>query len=684
MPANLMLASVMHAALANGPALPRVVVVADARAPAASAYAGAETVLDASALARPGAREDAAEALRGIAGLVVRDRRNLAQDLQLSSRGFGARASFGVRGVKLYVNGVPATAADGQGQLSHAVLDHVTRIEVLRGPVAALYGNAAGAVVRIEADPAAAPSRYAARTTASRDGWRASASAAARGERAAALVVASRLEHDGFRPQSSARRDQLDAVAGGRAGGYDWSATFNGLDQPEAQDPLGLTRAAFDANPDSTAPQALAFDTRKSVRQRQAGFAATRGDADAGHAFGVHGGSRAVVQYLSIPPAPQQSPTHAGGVIDLARDYAGIDARAWRRFAPGRYDATATVGVHLERLREQRRGYENFVGDALGRRGALRRDEHNATDASDLYARLDLALSPRWSALAGLRASALEFRSDDRYVREGNPDDSGRRDFSDTGAVLGLAWTPTADARWHLAWGEGFESPTANELAYRSDGSTGINAALEPARNRQLEAGLRIERARFTLSATAFRIDTDDEIATAANTGGRASFRNAGRTRRDGVEAEVDAQLGQRTRLRAALGWLDARFEDGFATPAGMVRAGHRLPGVPQRQAWLELRHEASDRLALGLVAEHVGRVFVDDLNRDAAASATTFDLYATRTWRFGATAVEASLRLANAADRRYAGSVIVNEGNGRYFEPAPGRRVHAAVAVAF
>lgn len=677
-----LIAGVLAAALSPGP-LPRVVVTADARRPDEAAFPSATTVLDEAALRRPGAREDVADALRGIAGVAVRDRRNHAQDLQLSVRGFGARGSFGVRGLKLYVGGVPATAADGQGQLSHALLDRATRIEVERGPVAALYGNAAGAVVRIEVDPGAWPHRYGLHAAANSDLWRASATAAAHGDRASALAVVSHFEADGFRPHAAARRDQLDAVASGRIGELEWRASANALDQPEAEDPLGLSRAAFDADPDATAPQALAFDTRKAVAQRQAGFALARRADGWDWTLGAYGGARDVEQYLAIPPGPQRSPTHAGGVIDLERRYGGIDARASRRFRVAGMAATATLGAHVERLDERRRGHENFVGDTLGVRGALRRDEDNDTDAADAYARLDLELSPRWQALAGVRRSALEFRSADRYVRAGNPDDSGARDFADTGAVAGLAFAPDPRTRWHFSWGEGFESPTANELAYRSDGASGLNATLGPSRNRQRELGVSHERDGVRLALHAFEIETDDEIVTATNQGGRATFRNAGSTRRHGVEAELDATLGS-LELRAAATWLDARFEDSFAAPAGVVPAGSRIPGVPRAQGWLELRRRTTGTLTLGAVAEYTGSVVVDDLARDRAGAAATLDLYVTRSWRAGVAAIEGSLRLANVADRRYAGSVIVNEANARYFEPAPGRTLLATIDVAF
>ena len=94
-------------------------------------------------------RVNISESLGGVPGLVANNRYNYAQDLQISIRGFGARASFGVRGVKLYQDGIPFTMPDGQGQTGSFALDTAKRIEVLRGPFAALYGNASGGVIQL-------------------------------------------------------------------------------------------------------------------------------------------------------------------------------------------------------------------------------------------------------------------------------------------------------------------------------------------------------------------------------------------------------------------------------------------------------------------------------------------------------------------------------------------------------
>src|SRR5688572_5432073 len=192
-------------------ALPEVQVTATRaphareRTPAAIALLGPQALRD--------ARRDAAlaEKLAAVPGVLARQRNNFAQDEQLTIRGFGARATFGIRGIRLFVDGVPATMPDGQGQVSHVNLGAAQRIEVLRGPFSALYGNAAGGVVQVfGADGRDAPGVHASLRLGS-DGMRRLGVRLAGGdERVDYRIDASRFSTDGYREHSRARRDSID------------------------------------------------------------------------------------------------------------------------------------------------------------------------------------------------------------------------------------------------------------------------------------------------------------------------------------------------------------------------------------------------------------------------------------------------------------------------------------------
>lgn len=642
---------------------------------------GSVSTLDAEAL-RDGQRQvNLSESLQRVPGFSALDRQNFAQDLQIQSRGFGARSTFGIRGIRLIVDGIPSSAADGQGQAAAFPLSSLDRVEVLRGPLALQYGNAAGGVIvgLSELDAPLGPSfdawfgsdrsrRASLRIDgggnddgSSDDAWRWRA-------------TGSSFATDGARPHGAARRHQFNAIG-------EWSmgenerlrAIYNGLRQPLAQDPLGLTRDAFARDPDGTDAVASAFDTRKTVREDQFGVDWRRERPGAVELRATaYRTDRAVTQYLAVPAAAQSAPGSAGGVIDLHRLSTGIDAAARWRGDRGSF----ALGVEAVRLDEDRRGFENFVGSRLGVRGRLRRDENNRVDVVDLYASADYGFAEDWTALSGVRRSRLRFDSEDRYLVNG--DDSGGTRDANTALSFGVV-RAFASGEAYASYGRGFETPTLNEMAYRPDGAPGFNRDLEASRNHAYELGLRWRSADASrrIEMALYRVDGEGEIVPALNRGGRASFANAGATRREGIEFGASGDLGAHWRYAVAASWIDARFVETFAFVAQnqtrVVAAGNRIPGVPRSDVFVELEWRSDDgRWSSALESRLVGAIAVDDRNTDAAERHARVAWRGQ--WRAHDSGWHAFWRIDNLFDRRYAGSVIVNEANGRYFEPGAGR----------
>ena len=611
------------------------------------------------------------ETLPALPGVVANNRQNYAQDLQISIRGFGARSTFGVRGIRVIVDGIPATLPDGQGQFSHVDLQSAERIEVLRGPFSALYGNSSGGVINVfTATPSGAHEGRTHVMFGSDGTWRIGHSGGMAAGPFAATVSASRFETDGYREHSAARRDTLNAkLRLDLSPRTSLTLVGNAMDMPEVQDPLGLTRAQFERDPRSVDPVALQFDTRKSVDQAQAGATLehTFGGAHAIRAT-AYGGQRGTQQYQAIPTGPQNNPLHPGGVIDLARAYSGLDARwTWNAQLGGRA-FSLVAGASLDRLDEDRRGFQNFVGSAVGILGALRRDEDNRVTDTGYYAQAEWEFAPAWRLLAGVRTSRVQFRSEDRYVTAANPDDSGSVSFRATTPVAGINWRVAPGLSVYAAAGRGFETPTTNELAYRTGGQTGLNFDLQPAKSDNVELGTKLASNGWRATVAVFRIATENEIVVQSNIGGRTTFRNAGQTRREGIELQAEREWS-RFGITASATWLDAMYREGFAG-----NAGNRIPGIPRETAWLELRWRPADAWMAALETRHAGRVHVNDANIDTAPAYTAASLRLQYTHRAGRFVMRPFLRVDNIADRRYAGSVIVNEGNSRFFEPAPGR----------
>jgi len=628
-----------------------------------------------------------AESLGGVPGLLARDRQNYAQDVQVSVRGFGARSTFGIRGVRLYVDGIPATLPDGQGQVSHVDLSSAQRIEILRGPFSALYGNSSGGVIEVTSAEGSGPptldfgyaagSDQALRTNLQLQG--------AAGE-FGYLADVNHFETDGYREHSAVRREigNLKLTWQPAGGGSKLTVVANSVDTPEAQDPLGLTRDQFNANPRSVDPVAIDFNTRKSFDQTQLGATYEQSlGASQRLQLMAYGGSRHTEQFQAIPVGPQGSPTHPGGVIDLARDYSGADLR-WtldQRLTLMPYAIVA--GVSFDGLDEHRRGYENFIGDTLGVKGGLRRDEDNRSTAFDQYVQATLRPRADWRFDAGVRHSVVKVKSRDHYIVGPNGDDSGSTDFSATTPVASVMYLASETLHVYASAGRGFETPTLNELAYRSDGSAGLNTGLKAARSNNLEFGVKWKPAEGqALNAALFMVRTTDEIVTQTNLGGRASFQNAGKTRRDGVEIGWSAKLAGDWKAQASLTWLDAKYDESFTTcaappcntPTLVIPAGNRLPGVARTSGYAALRWAPPEGWQAGVEVRALSDVKVNDLNSDAAAGFGLASASVGYRVQRGPWAFNGFVRADNLFDRNYAGSVIVNEGNGRFFEPAPGR----------
>lgn len=650
-------------------------------------------VVPADQLRRGGPGINLSEMLTAVPGVLARERENYAQDLQVSIRGFGSRATFGIRGIRVLQDGFPVTMPDGQGQASNLDLGGLDRIEVLRGPFSALYGNAAGGVLQVfSARGADDPGLRSGLAAGAAGLWRLSSNLrGARGQLDYNLD-AMHFRTDGYRAHSAAQRDLFNAKLEWKPGArVAVGVLANALSAPMAEDPLGLTDAQWRADPRRAAPAALAFNTRKSLQHRMLGIDVRLGsgsDGDTQLRLMAYGGTRGVLQFLAVPTAAQANPLGGGGVVELASHFAGTELRwtAHGQFAGGPLDAV--VGLATDRQRQHRRGYENFLGTRLGVRGALRRDQRDTVGDVDQYAQLDWRPQPRLGVLLGLRHGVVRFDSEDQYIVRGNPDDSGQRRFASTTPVAGVNWRLRSGGTLYLSAGRGMETPTFDELAYRPDASAGLNFLLRAADSRSVEIGARAAgQARVQWQAALFRADTEAELVVATNAGGRSAFQNAGRARRQGIEFAAHAPLARQWTGRLAWTWLDARYRDGFLTcsaspcraPVQPVAAGTPLPGLPRSQLFGSLEWQGARGLAAVLSVQAIGAVSASNSGAARAPRYAVFDLELSRASRRPGLP-SASLRLANLLDRHYVGSVIVNEANGRYFEPAPGRSLMLAL----
>ena len=623
------------------------------------------------------------ESLPRVPGIVVQNRQNYSQDLQISSRGFGARTQFGVRGVRLYADGIPATSPDGQGQTSNFDLGSAERIEVMRGPFSTLYGNASGGVIQIftengPPEPTLSPSVAAGSYGTLRYGLKYGGQA----DGVNYLMAASRFNTDGYRDHSGAEKDLVNAKFGFRPDAETRvNLIVNSVAQP-AQDPAGLRRDQLEQNPRQVDPSVLQFNTRKNVRQDQAGTTLERRlSASDSVRFAFYGGARQVEQFLAIPLAAQNAATSSGAVVNLDRDYYGLDLRWTRATRLADLPFTFTVGSDYDYQKERRRGYINNNGSL----GALKRDENDSVHSAAVYAQGEWKFAPDWSAHAGIRHTDVSFYSRDYFIVPAttNGDDSGRISFNNTSPAAGLVYQVSPELNLYGNVGKGFETPTFAELAYQNNNVTGLNFALRPSTSVNTELGVKVfPRSGLRLNFAVFHIETHNEIVVDTATGGRNTFKNAGRTTRDGAEWLWAARVFDSVDLLAALAFVDARYRDDFTSSGVTTSAGNYIPGVPRRTAYGEARWAPPGRgFSTALEVRYSDRIFTSDANSEWAYPYTVINWRIVFDQRVGGWRVSEFLRVDNLFDKSYTGSVIVGDTNRRFFEPAPPRNYLAGIS---
>lgn len=627
-------------------------------------------------------RVNLSESLGAVPGLQVQNRQNYAQDLQLSIRGFGSRSTYGVRGLRIYVDGIPATMPDGQGQTSNIDIGSVDTIEVLRGPFSALYGNSSGGVINVTSQTGTQPPTVEASSYYGSFGtWHYGMKATGvvgDGSHAGDVdytVSTNRFTTHGYRDHSGARKNLANARLGVRINDVSkLTLLLNSVDI-KANDAGGLTADEWRDNPRQS-PRGDQYNTRKNTRQTQAGLRYERQlSAQDDLSVMMYAGERETTQFQSIPRTPQLKPSHAGGVIDLTRHYQGIDTRLTHRgelLVP----VTLTAGLDYENMSERRKGYENFVmvngAPQYGEQGALRRNERNLMWNIDPYLQTQWQLTDKLSLDAGVRYSSVWFDSNDYYITPGNGDDSGDASYHKWLPAGSLKYALTDAWNVYLSAGRGFETPTINELSYRSDNQSGLNFGLKPSTNDTVEIGSKTRLGNGLLTAALFQTNTDNEIVVDSSSGGRTSYKNAGKTRRQGMELGLDQQFGESWRLKAAWTWLDATYRTNVCDDASCN--GNRIPGIARNMGYASFGYQPEQGWYAGSDIRYMSDIMANDENTAKAPSWTVVGLTTGYKWSYGRMDMDLFGRVDNLFDREYVGSVIVNESNGRYYEPAPGR----------
>jgi iron complex outermembrane recepter protein len=646
-------------------------------------------VLDRSEIQRGQLTIGVDEALNNLPGVVVANRYNFSLDQRISIRGFGSRSNFGVRGLKVLLDGVPQTLPDGQSQLTNVDFADIDRAEVLKGASSSLYGNGSGGVISFRTERAA-PGPFAQRVRVQggdgkRDGdgfykWQSWTSA--RSGNVSGTLSVSQFKADGFRQHSAAEFRQLNLGVDYAASGTTLATMRLGLaDNPKAENPGALTPAEFSVNPDSAGANNIRRGADKDAQQHQLAFGVRHFDA-AGNEYEatVFGLLRYLANPLAAPPPTGVTPT-SGTYVDIDRAVGGARAAFNRRFGTLPQSPRLTAGVDLQRMRDNRR---NFRSEAGAPTSEVLLDQREKVTEFGPFTQLQWSPTSQWLLSGGLRYDWVQFDLADRLLTDG--DDSGSRTMAALSGNVGVSWSIGDQFVPYANISTSFETPTTTELVNKPDGTGGINPGLEPQRAVNYEVGARGQPVpAISYSVALFLGRVSDAIVQQAEVGGRAFFRNAGKTHNDGAEVGLSVMPVTGLRLNGAYTYAHYRFAD-YVLADGTVLDGNRLPGVPEHFWRLGLRTSLPS--AFYLDADHTisSSVVADDANTtyvDAWGAGVT-NLRVGWIGQVGLMEIAPFLGVNNLWDRRYVGSVTLNGLFGRVLEPAPRRVLYVGTQVGY
>ncbi len=621
------------------------------------------------------------ESLIRVPGITAQNRNNQAQDPQISSRGFGSRSAFGVRGVRVYVDGIPLTMPDGQGQPGVVDLSAIKSVEVMRGPFSALYGNSSGGVIQMFTEDA--PEKPEVGGTimfGSYNTKRQILNATGTADGVEYLFNASNFETDGYREHNSGKKEQATAKFKFHLSDDTKLTTLvNWFDQT-AQDPLGLTKQVAQSDPKSAGVGAVTSNTRVYRSHTQVGFNLDH-KLNQKNSINVitYVGNRENEQYLSLPSNP---PVLANGrASEISREFWGADLRWNNQGKIANKAYSVSLGINYGKSSDDRLDInaDNGIKRVVGSPFSLNRSEENISTNFDRYIQGKLSATDNIDIHAGLRRTKVKLTIKDKFITgtSSNGDNSGNVQYNKTTPVIGALWKVNPRLNLYTNYGKGFETPTFIEAGFNSVLPNATpNLDLKPSESENFEIGAKAFITDDTLAnLTLFYVKTSDEIVTSQSAGGRSVFTNAGKTKRNGIELSVDSKFDHNISTYLAYTFLNAEFDSTFNSASGTVESGNRIPGTYRSQIYGEIAWKhAPIGFYSALEGRYNSKVYVDDRNTDTAHSYTVFNLRAGFEQNYANWSFKEYLRIENMFDKDYIGSVRINDGNLRYFEPATNR----------
>ena len=604
------------------------------------------------------------EVLAGVPGLYMQNRYNFSQDLRVSLRGFGARSAFGIRGIKVIVDGIPETLPDGQAGVDSIDLGSASRIEVIRGPSSSNFGNASGGVIAIETETGTDPG-FVQTTIATGDlGYsKFQLKSGGKTENMNYLINFSKQELDGYREHSVSEGSLMNAKFGFNLSEIDrLKLSLNYTDQPKSQDPGGINLSQVNTDRKSARDRNLSYDSGESLNQKRIGLVYERD-----HSSGL----LTVRNYYVTRDFSNKLPFKNGGSVNIDREFYGFGMQyQFGESLPENF--SLTTGFDIDRQDDDRKRFNNDSGKL----GSMSFDQQEKVSSSGLFvqSRYDMG---NFSISSGIRYDEVKFDITDRFLSNG--DDSGEIEFDAVSPSFGLNYVMDNGSIF-ASISSSFETPTTTELA-NPDTSGGFNALLKPQEANNIEIGYKSIKNDIYREIAVFNIDLNDELVPyeLEEFPGRTFYSNVGKSSRKGIETLVSWSVKPNLTLDASYTYSDFSF-DSFIDKNNKDFSGSKLPGLPESFAYFGIRFENENGLNMNFNLNYSGDLFANNANtvKVQAYTVSNFRLsynISKRNWK-----ILPYLGINNIFDTEFSSNIRINAFGSRYYEPAPERNSYLGI----
>ncbi len=591
------------------------------------------------------------------AGLWITNSENQAQDNRMAIRGFGARSAFGIRGLKIILDGVPLTTPDGQSQVDNIPSQLIENVEIMKSLSSTRYGNASGGVVIIKTFSNLAD-KYVVEAGYGSYGYKnIKGTYSTNSEKSSTILNISQVENDGYRDHSSYLNKSLFFKHARKLQNMNLKFNLLYFDSPYAFDPGGLNIESVEENRSQARDRNVLYNSQESIKQIQTGVVLDW-DTKLGEVnSNIYYSNRDFVGLL---------PFTNGGYVELNRDFSGLEINIKDKSQNFEW----MVGTSIQDQKDDRKRFENNEGE----KGAITLDQIESFRSYGAFA-LASYNKEKYSFQSGVRFDLHEISLDDnvgidqQYIEYSK----SLKAFSPN---VGFIYNLNKNDEVYINYGKSYETPSLSELSANPNG-VGFNGDLNPMNSSGFDLGFRNKSQNLSYSITAFYINTKDEIVRYELEGfeGMNFYRNLGTSKRIGTEMEVSYNLGNSGVLNASYTQAKYKFKN--------QEVSGDLPGIPKSNFALKWLYGYKD-FDLKLDLKYVNSLYADNNNEVKVPSYLLSNIALKNKFNFKGFLLEVGLHLRNLLNEKYYDNIRTNAFGNRFYEPASLRSFILSIKTAF